>query len=121
MEQLKNYLKRKIRKEKKQKNDDEEDLEIIPFNYSLKGAFVEGRFSNIIISPVKLEPRISNINFGQNNIREWGLFELGKAITMNKNIKTITLKIALLRGYYLDFFIAGLSIFDNIFFGRFFF
>ena len=95
------------------KNDDEEDLEIIPFNYSLKGAFVEGRFSNIIISPVKLEPRISNINFGQNNIREWGLFEVGKAITMNINIKTITLKIALLRGYYLDFFIAGLSIFDN--------
>ena len=90
-----------------------EELVPIPFAYSLRGAFVEGRFSNIIISPIKLEPKISIVNFGQNNIREWGLFELGKSIAMNPNIKSIILKISLLRGYYLDFFNAGLSIYDN--------
>ena len=89
------------------------ELVPIPFAYSLRGAFVEGRFSNIIISPIKLEPKISVVNFGQNNIREWGLFELGKSITMNPNIKSIILKISLLRGYYLDFFNAGLGIYDN--------
>ena len=90
-----------------------EELVGIPFSYSLKGAFVEGRFANIIISPIKLEQKISNINFGQNNIREWGLFELGKSISMNKNIKSILLKISLLRGYYLDFFASGFGIYDN--------
>ena len=90
-----------------------EELVPIPFAYSLRGAFVEGRFSNIIISPIKIEPKISVVNLGQNNIREWGLFELGKSITMNPDIKSIILKISLLRGYYLDFFNAGLGIYDN--------
>ena len=97
----------------KKKDSDEQDLTPIPFAYSLRGAFVEGRFSNTIISPIKLEPKISVVNFGQNNIREWGLFELAKSITMNQNIKSIILKISLLRGYYLDFFTAGLGIYDN--------
>ena len=95
------------------KEEDKEDLVVIPFTYTLRGAFVEGRFSNTIISPIKLEPKISSVNLGQNNIREWGLFELGKSITMNSNIKSITLKISLLRGYYLDFFVSGLGIYDN--------
>ena len=103
---LMNYIKPK-------KDSKGEDLEGIPFSYSLRGAFVEGRFSNTIISPIKLEPKISSVNLGQNNIREWGLFELGKSITMNPNIKSIILQISLLRGYYLDFFIAGFAIYDN--------
>ena len=97
----------------KPKTENDEELVGIPFSYSLKGAFVEGRFANIIISPIKIEQKISNINFGQNNIREWGLFELGKCIAMNKNIKSIMLKISLLRGYYLDFFVSGFGIYDN--------
>ena len=97
----------------KPKIENGEELVGIPFSYSLKGAFVEGRFANIIISPIKIEQKISNINFGQNNIREWGLFELGKSIALNKNIKSIMLKISLLRGYYLDFFVAGFGIYDN--------
>ena len=96
---------------KKYKSD--EELDEIPFTYSLKGAFVEGRFSNTIISPIKIEPKICHINFGQNNIREWGLFELGKSISMNKNIKSLILKISLLRSYFLDFFVSGFSIYDN--------
>ena len=98
---------------KPEKDSKKEELEEIPFSYSLRGGFVEGRFSNTIISPIKLEPKISSVNLGQNNIREWGLFELGKSITMNPNIKSIILKISLLRGYYLDFFIAGFAIYDN--------
>ena len=96
-----------------QKDKNNEDLEQIPFTYSLKGAFVEGRFSNTIISPIKIEPKICHIDFGQNNIREWGLFELGKSISMNKNIKSLILKISLLRSYFLDFFVCGFSIYDN--------
>ena len=92
-------------------NDDQ--LVSIPFTYSIRGAFIEGRFANIIMSPIKIEPRISNLHLGQNNIREWGLFELGKAITMNKNIKSVNLKISLLRSYFLDFFISGLGFYDN--------
>ena len=97
----------------KPKGENDDEFKEIPFTYSLKGAFVEGRFANTIISPIKLEPRISHINFGQNNIREWGLFELGKSISMNKNIKSLILKISLLRTCFLDYFIYGFSIYDN--------
>ena len=95
------------------KDDKDDELVTIPFTYMLKGSFVEGRFANIIISPIKVEPKIVNINLGQNNIREWGLFELGKTISMNKSIKSLILKISLVRGYFLDFFVAGFGIYDN--------
>ena len=97
----------------KPKDEKDEKLEVVPFTYSLKGAFIEGRFSNTIMSPIKVEPRISNINFGQNNIRELGLFELGKTLSMSKHIKSVVLKISLLRTYFLDYFISAIGVYTN--------
>ena len=101
--------------EDEEDEDDKEDeiLETIPFTYSLKGAFIEGRFSNTIMSPIKVEPGITNINFAQNNIRELGLYELGKTISMSKHIKSMILKISLVRTYFLDYFISGIGIYFN--------
>lgn len=93
--------------------EETEKLVKVPFNYSLRGAFIEGRHANIIFSPIKIEPGIINMNFGQNNIREPGLFELGKILSFNKSIKSITLLISLIKAYYLEYLNAGFGIFDN--------
>jgi hypothetical protein len=46
----------------------------MPFTYELRGALIEGRFSNIILSPLKIEPRITNIELDRNNLRELGIY-----------------------------------------------
>ena len=85
----------------------------VKYTYQLKDYQVEGRFGNIITSPISIEPRIINIDFMQNNLRESGLFELGKILSFNKNIKTLNLKSCLIYDYYLDFFVKGFLFFDN--------
>ena len=89
------------------------NYEIIPFVYDLKGACIEGRFASIIIGPTRIEPRISKIVFSQNNLRENGLYEIGKAIIFNKYIKSIDFNTSLLRNNYLEFFNRSLGLFDN--------
>ena len=100
-------------KEKGSYNEIDSNLVNIPFTYDLRSAGVEGSNSNIIISPISIEPRISKINFLQNNIREIGLFELGKMLSFNKKINSLNLKKSLSRGYYLDYFNSGFGIFEN--------
>ena len=55
--------------------NDDTTLENIPYTYQLKDYKVEGRFSNVITSPMTIEPRIINVDFMQNNIRVLVLFE----------------------------------------------
>ena len=97
----------------KEKVDEKTDLVYIPFVYDLKGACVEGRFANIILSPLRVEPRISSINLCQNNLRETGLFELAKTLVFNKNIKTIGYNKSLLKSYFLDYFNFGFGLFND--------
>ena len=85
----------------------------IPFIYDLRGACVEGRFSLIVLSPLKMEPNISRVSLSQNNLRECGLYEMGKVILFNKNIKTIEFNVSLLRTNFLEFLNNALGIFDN--------
>ena len=100
-------------KEKDLYNAKDPDIVDVPFCYDLRFACLEGANSNIIISPISIEPRISKIDFLQNNIREIGLFELGKMLSFNKKIKSLNLRKSLIRGYYLDYFTSGFGIFDN--------
>ena len=93
--------------------NDDTTLENIPYTYQLKDYKVEGRFSNVITSPMTIEPRIINVDFMQNNIREIGLFELGKILSFNKNIKTLNLKSCLINNFYLEIFVRGFTLFDN--------
>ena len=88
-------------------------LETVPYSYNLSRAFVEGRYSNTIISPIKAEKKIEKILFEENNMKEFGMYELGKALVFNNNIKSIELYSSLIRTYYLDYFILGMEIFDN--------
>ena len=90
-----------------------DSVENIKYTYQLKDYKVEGRFGNIITSPISVEPRIINIDFMQNNLRESSLFELGKILSFNKNIKSLNLKSCLIHDHYLDYFVKGFLFFDN--------
>lgn len=91
----------------------EDDHDEMPFAYDLRGACVEGRYSFIILAPLRLEPRINRILLNQNNLRESGLYEIGKNIIFNKNIKNIDCNTSLIRTNYIDFFNSGLGLFDT--------
>ena len=107
---LMNYINPNENKDNEKK---EMPLVLIPFTYELSGAMIEGRFSNIVFSPLKIEPRISNIVLDKNNLRELGQYESAKLIIMNKNIKLIDLNTSLLRTNYLEYFNFGMGLHDN--------
>ena len=90
-----------------------EDYEKIPFCYDLRGAVIEGRFSYVILSPLRIEPRIEIIKLMQNNLRECGLYEIGKVLLFNKNIKIIEINTSLIRNNYIEFLNMILGIYDN--------
>ena len=103
-----------ISPDKNMDNEGKKDsLAYMPFTYELSAACIEGRFANIILSPLKIEPRISNIVLDRNNLRELGMYELGKLLIMNKNIKLIDFNTSLLRSNYLDYFNFGMGLYDN--------
>ena len=107
---LMNYI--KPNKDIKEK-ENENSLAYIPFSYDLRGACIEGRYSNIILSPLKVEPRISNVLLDQNNFREIGIYELGKLLILNKNIEFIDCCRFLMRTNYLNYFTIGMGVYDN--------
>ena len=93
--------------------DNKKNLSSVPFSYNLNRAYVEGRYTNTIISPIRTEKRIANVLLEENNLREMGMYELGKALVFNKSIKKIDLFISLIKSFYLDYFILGMGIYDN--------
>ena len=93
--------------------ENEDSLGYIPFTYELDNALIEGRFANIILSPLKIEPRINNVVIARNNLRESGLYELSKLLIMNKNIKLVDFKTSILRSNFLDYFNYGMGFHDN--------
>ena len=88
------------------------DYAKIPFVYDLNGADVEDRFANIILAPIRIEPRINKIVLSNNNLKEFGLYEIGKAIIFNRAIKTIDFNASLLKNNYFDYLNLVLGLFD---------
>ena len=87
--------------------------EKMPFCYDIRGAVIEGRFSFVIMGPLRIEPRIEVLQLMQNNFRECGLYELGKVLLFNKNIKVIEINTSLIRNNYIEFLNLILGIHDN--------
>ena len=58
----------------------------IPFEYDLNEAHLDKKFANTVLSPSRIEPRISQIIMSNNNLEERGFFELAKILIFNKKI-----------------------------------
>ena len=117
---LMNFIESPENKEDKNKEnanneiyDNKNELINVPYVCDFDGAHIEGKFANIIVSPIRMEPRISNLVFSRNNLREPGLYEISKALLFNKCIKSIDFRISIIRSYYLHYIILGLRLFDN--------
>ena len=90
------------------------NLETIPFKYDLSEAVIENRFAGVIMSPIRIEPRINEIRLCKNKLRENGILELAKVLIFNnKYIKKINLQTSLLKSPYIDFLNNRLGLFEN--------
>ena len=95
------------------KQEENNDLEVIPFTYDLKGADLNPEYAGIVMAPSRIEPRITKLDLGNNVLKEKGLLELSKTLLFNKNIKIIDLKRGALKSNQLFTFNEGLGLFDN--------
>ena len=84
------------------------ELEIIPFEYNLSEAIIEEKYAKVILSPVRIEPRISKIKLIKNPLKENGFIELSKALIFNKNITIINYSICMIKSRFIYFFNTGL-------------
>ena len=89
------------------------NLSAIPFTYDLQSAAVEGRLLYVIIGPLKVGDFVTNVYLKWNNIRECGLYELGKYCAFSNNVKLIECDTCLLRSYYLGFLTEAMGLFNN--------
>ena len=98
-------------KDNKNEELDKNSLAYIPFSYDLRDAEVTGNAS--IITPIKLDPRITNVFLDNNNLQEVGIQELCNALIFNKGIKYICNNKSSLKSRYLEFFSHLMGIYNN--------
>jgi len=90
---------------------DENSLAYIPFSYDLRDAEVSRNAS--IISPIKIEPRITYVFLDNNDLQEIGMLELSKALIFNKGIKCISNNHSLLRTRHFEYFSLLMDRYNN--------
>ena len=91
----------------------EENLEIIPYEYDLSEAEIEYNLLDIVMSPLRVEPRIDEMKLHKNILKENGFKELGKILLFNKNIKKIDSHVCEIKSFHIDFLNYTLGLFDN--------
>ena len=91
----------------------EENLEIIPYEYNLSEAAIEYNLLDIVMSPLRVDPRIDEIKLHKNILKENGFKELGKILLFNKSIKKIDFHVCQIKSSHIDFLNDILWLFDN--------
>ena len=91
----------------------EENLEIIPYEYNLSEAAIEYNLLDIVMSPLRVDPRIDEIKLHKNILKENGFKELGKILLFNKSIKKIDFHVCQIKSSHIDFLNDILCLFDN--------
>ena len=97
----------------REESDDENNLQNIPFEYDISEATIENKFAGIVLSPLRIEPRIDGMKLSKNILKENGFIELAKVLLFNKNIKKIDFHTCMLKSSYIDFLNNTLGLFDN--------
>ena len=94
--------------------NDKTDLEKIPFVFNLGEASIMQKLSSILLSPLRIEPRIEEIELAKNRLKGMGFFELAKLFIFNKNgIKKMNFEFNAIKSNYLYFLNNALNNFDN--------
>ena len=93
--------------------NNQNNLEEIPFKYDISEAGIEDKFGRIVMSPLRIEPRLEEIIINKNRLKENAFIELAKILLFNKNINKIDFAHDSFKSYYLDFFNKVIGLFDN--------
>ena len=93
--------------------NNQNNLEEIPFKYDISEAGIEDKFGRIVMSPLRIEPRLEEIIINKNRLKENAFIELAKILLFNKNINKIYFDHDSFKSYYLDFFNKVIGLFDN--------
>ena len=96
-----------------EKNEEKEELAIIPFVYDLSGAVIREKFAEIVMAPARIEPRIHCLDMSKNILEKRGLVELYKILIFNKSIKNVDFHRLAIKSQNFDFLNKKFDIFCN--------
>ena len=85
----------------------------VPYEYNLIGGLMKSYFAILVSSPMRQDDRIKIISIGENDLGELGMYELGKTIFFNNNIKILNYNKNRLYSYYFYYFNKANNIFEN--------
>ena len=94
-------------------NKNSNEFARVPFEYNLIGSSMKGYFAPLMISPLRIDGYIEKVSMAENDFREMGMLEIGKALAFNKKIKVINYIKNRLYSHYLYFFHQGIIFFEN--------
>ena len=89
------------------------ELAQLPITYYLDRAKILEDNAETILSPARIEPRINHIILTDNQMKQFGLYNLSKTILLNQNIKIIDYDFSSVKSYQINYFNLGLGLFDN--------
>ena len=92
---------------------DKPNLEKIPFVFDLSEAGISDMYSNTILNPLRIEPRITDLELNKNRFDDYGMLELHRLLMFNKNIKKISLSGCTTKPIALNTFNDNFTPFDN--------
>ena len=90
-----------------------ENLVRLPYTYELSEAGINDIYLDIILKPVRIEPRIEDIELNKNKVQDKGILELHKSMIFNKRIKTISINSSSIKSINLDTFSLNYKLFKN--------
>ena len=85
----------------------------VEFDYNLTGGLIKGYNAILVCSPMRQDNRIKKISLGENNLGELGMFEIGKTIIFNPNIKILNYNNNKLYSYHFYYLKKAIKIFNN--------
>ena len=94
-------------------SEDKNNLENLTFKFELSEAGINDIYLDTILSPIRMEPRVTEIELNKNRINIFGMFELHKLLIFNKNIETISIKDCAIKSKYLNTFNNNYALFNN--------
>ena len=92
---------------------DKPNLEKIPFVFDLSEAGISDMYSNTILNPLRIEPRITDLELNKNRFDDYGMLELHRLLMFNINIKKISLSGCTTKPIALNTFNDNFAPFDN--------
>jgi hypothetical protein len=96
-----------------EEDNENKELEIIPFVYNLSEAVIDDEYTRIILCPLRIEPRVSKIKLMKNIIKENGFKELSKVLIFNNNINNIDYSFSTIKSSAINYFNWIFGLFDN--------